>query len=176
MVWRLLRAVVILPGSAFVVPALILTATSVTGIADDWIGAGAPAFWLAALFGLAGLALAAWTLRLLLAEVRTPSALMDPLGKLAIRGPYRHVRNPLICAALLFITAETLLFDSWPLAVWLVGFYVASAIYIPRIEERGLERRFGAAYRRYKAHVPRWFPSPLAYDPAAEQRLSERGT
>lgn len=166
---RLLRAVAIVPGAAFAVPALILAATGAGGVADGGIGSGTPAFWLAAFVALAGLALAAWTLRLPIAAARSPSAPMDPRGALAIRGPYRHVRNPLICAALLLITAAALLFDSWPLAVWLGVFYVVSAVYIPRVEERALERRFGDAYRRYKAQVPRWFPSPLAYDPDAEQ-------
>ncbi len=45
-----------------------------------------------------------------------------------------------------------------PLVAWLLVFVAANAIYIPLIEEPGLERRFGEDYRRYKANVPRWVP------------------
>jgi protein-S-isoprenylcysteine O-methyltransferase Ste14 len=31
-------------------------------------------------------------------------------------------------------------------------------IYIPRVEEPGLLARFGASYREYSRHVPRWIP------------------
>jgi protein-S-isoprenylcysteine O-methyltransferase Ste14 len=81
----------------------------------------------------------------------------------------------MISAVLMLLAAEALMLDSWPLAVWLAVFYIANAIYIPRFEERGLERRFGAAWRRYKAHVPRWFPTPVAYDPE-EERQHMRGS
>jgi protein-S-isoprenylcysteine O-methyltransferase Ste14 len=37
--------------------------------------------------------------------------------------------------------------------------------YIPYSEERGLEKRFGEAYRTYKQHVPRWIPRLTPWDP-----------
>jgi protein-S-isoprenylcysteine O-methyltransferase Ste14 len=38
-----------------------------------------------------------------------------------------------------------------------------NAIYIPLLEEPGLERRFGADYVLYKRNVPRWIPRLRAW-------------
>ncbi len=168
---RLLTSIVVLPGTVLVfVPALILWATDGSEAAGDWIGVGSPVFWLAGALGLGGLALAASTVRLFVIEGHGTPAPWDPPKRFVVRGPYRHVRNPMIGAVFMMLTAEALLFDSWPLGVWLAVFYLANAVYIPRFEERGLEKRFGAVYRRYMENVPRWFPSPLAYDPDEESQ------
>ncbi|MEW5718671.1 MAG: hypothetical protein AB1817_08610 [Chloroflexota bacterium] len=37
-------------------------------------------------------------------------------------------------------------------------------MYIPLVEERGLEKRFGEEYRIYKQNVPRWIPRAKAWD------------
>jgi protein-S-isoprenylcysteine O-methyltransferase Ste14 len=31
-------------------------------------------------------------------------------------------------------------------------------LYFPLVEEKALEKRFGAAYREYRQNVPRWLP------------------
>jgi protein-S-isoprenylcysteine O-methyltransferase Ste14 len=36
-------------------------------------------------------------------------------------------------------------------------------IYFPLMEEKGLDKRFGDDYRRYKANVPRWVPNLKAW-------------
>jgi protein-S-isoprenylcysteine O-methyltransferase Ste14 len=82
----------------------------------------------------------------------------DPPQKLVIRGPYRHVRNPMITGVLLMLLAEALWFQSWPLALWMLIFFLGNFVYFPLVEEKGLEKRFGNDYREYKAHVPRWIP------------------
>jgi len=50
------------------------------------------------------------------------------------------------------------LFHSWPITAWMILFFVGNAIYFPLVEEKGLERRFGEEYLKYKARVPRWLP------------------
>jgi protein-S-isoprenylcysteine O-methyltransferase Ste14 len=75
-----------------------------------------------------------------------------------IRGPYRHVRNPMISGVLTALLAEALLSGAWPIAAWLLVFFAANALYFPLVEEKGLERRFGQPYLAYKAAVPRWMP------------------
>jgi protein-S-isoprenylcysteine O-methyltransferase Ste14 len=49
----------------------------------------------------------------------------------------------MITGALLILLAETLLFQSWPLSVWMVVFFIGNTIYFLFIEEKGLEKRFG---------------------------------
>ena len=87
-----------------------------------------------------------------------------PPQRLVVRGPYRHVRNPMIASVLLMLGAESLFFGSWHLVGWLLVFFLGNAIYFPLVEERALERRFGNDYRLYKANVPRWIPSWRSWD------------
>ena len=56
------------------------------------------------------------------------------------------------------LTAESLFFGSWPLFGWVAVFFLLNTVYFSRIEEPGLERRFGEDYRHYRANVPRWIP------------------
>ena len=114
--------------------------------------------WLVVLLGFAGFGLAISTVRLLMIVGEGTPAPWNPPQKLVARGPYRHVRNPMITSVLIMLSAETLAFGSWPLVAWLVFFFAANCVYFPLVEEKGLERRFGDAYRTYKANVPRWLP------------------
>ncbi len=159
MTWGLLRTILILPGTALVfVPLLILWATG--GLGAALATPAQPAFWLAAALGAAGLIFAVWTMSLFARIGEGTPAPWDPPKKLVVRGPYRHVRNPMITSVLAMLAAEAVAFQSWPLAAWLAVFFTANAIYFPRSEEPGLARRFGEDYARYKANVPRWLPRP----------------
>ncbi len=159
MSWRLLRTILILPGTALVlVPGLIWWAVGAGGGAIAPASPRQAAFWLGLVAALAGLALAVWTVRLFLVEGRGTPAPWDPPRKLVVRGPYRYLRNPMISGVLSMLAAEALMLRSWPLAAWMAVFFAANAVYFPLIEEKGLERRFGDDYRRYKANVPRWVP------------------
>ena len=64
----------------------------------------------------------------------------------------------MLTGVLFVLTAESLLFVSWPLFGWVVAFFLINTTYFLIIEEPGLERRFGEDYRRYKSNVPRWIP------------------
>lgn len=155
----LLKAIVILPGTALVfVPAAILWLTRNGPYHATLVGPQAPRFWLALVFGGCGLALAAWTVRLFTRFGEGTPAPWDPPRKLVVRGPYRHVRNPMITSVLLMLTAEALLLASWPVAAWMLIFFLVNAVYFPLSEEKGLEKRFGEDYRIYRDNVPRWIP------------------
>jgi len=54
--------------------------------------------------------------------------------------------------------AEGLLLHALLIVAWAVTFFLVNAAYIPRKEEPGLEKRFGAAYEHYCENVPRWIP------------------
>jgi len=163
---RFLAALLILPGTVLiVVPGAILWLTRGGAWAADAPGPGDGRFWLALVLLGAGLALAAWTSGLFLSRGQGTPAPWDPPQRLVVRGPYRHVRNPMITAVLLLLLAEALWFRSWPIAVWFAVFCAGNAVYFPLVEEPGLERRFGAAYQAYKAAVPRWIPRLRPWSP-----------
>ena len=159
-VLRLIKPILVLPGTMVVlVPGLLL-----------WLGGGAatPLTWLhggsALVLGGAGLSLAVWTVRLFVTLGRGTPAPWDPPARLVVAGPYRHLRNPMISGVILILAAEAILFRSPCIAGWLALFALANAVYFPLVEEPGLERRFGADYRAYKAHVPRWLPRLTPWD------------
>ena len=110
-------------------------------------------------FGISlGLALMIGTVAIFASFGKGTPAPWDSPVTLVVRGPYRHVRNPMITGVLLVLLAEALFVRSWPLAGWTACFFLANSVYLPLIEEKGLEKRFGADYRSYKAQVPRWLP------------------
>ena len=74
---------------------------------------------------------------------------------LLVRGPYAFSRNPMYVAELVLWLGWALFYGS---LVVFTGFLALGAglnLVVPR-EERALEARFGEAYRKYKATVPRW--------------------
>jgi protein-S-isoprenylcysteine O-methyltransferase Ste14 len=133
-----------------VIPALILWRS---GVDIDLL----PAVVGSALI-VAGLALVWWTVTLFVTQGRGTLAPWDPTSRLVVRGPYLHVRNPMISGVAVMLGGEALLFGSWALAIMLAIFAAANAIYFPLVEEPGLSRRFGSDYEEYRRHVPRWVP------------------
>lgn len=117
-----------------------------------------PALWLGVVAGVIGLALAGWSASVFARFGDGTPAPWDPPARFVARGPYRHVRNPMILGVFFILLGEALVLRSWPLFAWFLLFAAANSAYIPWIEERGLERRFGDDYLRYKAAVPRWLP------------------
>ena len=54
----------------------------------------------------------------------------------------------MISGVALVLLAEATFFGSKPLLIWFLVFFGANAIYIPFVEERSLERRFGEGLPR----------------------------
>lgn len=159
MTWPLIRAIVILPGTVLVfVPAIILWSTRQTDYAASPANLIEVRFWLALGLAALGIWFAGWTVTLFRVQGDGTPAPWDPPKKLVLRGPYRHVRNPMITSVIAMLSAEALFFGSWPIAAWLAIFITTNGIYLPLSEEKDLERRFGEDYRRYKTNVPRWWP------------------
>lgn len=155
---RLLQAIIILPGTVLVfIPGAILWLVATAGGAVIPAGPAEPRFWIGIFLGVLGIVLAITTTRLFVKVGEGTPAPWAPPRKLVVAGPYRYTRNPMITGVSYLIGAEALLIGSWHLAVWMVIFVVANLFYIARVEEPGLEKRFGEDYRLYKANVPRWF-------------------
>jgi protein-S-isoprenylcysteine O-methyltransferase Ste14 len=162
---RLLTAALILPGTVVVlVPALIVLLSDGTAFGARPAGLGDVQLWLGLILGGAGLCGGIWTSRLFVTIGRGTPAPWDPPQELVVRGPYRHVRNPMITSVLFILAGEALILRSWGVAIWLLVFFAGNAVYFPLSEEKDLERRFGDDYRRYKANVPRWLPRLRPWD------------
>jgi protein-S-isoprenylcysteine O-methyltransferase Ste14 len=148
--WRHVAAVVACPGAVtLLVPALVLWST----------GAGIEPLGLLGLPLIAvGLLLVVSTVRLFATVGRGTLAPWDPTTRLVVRGPYRYVRNPMISGVLFILLGEAALFGSLALLVLLGLVLAVNAVYLPLVEEPGLQRRFGEEYERYRAHVPGWIP------------------
>jgi protein-S-isoprenylcysteine O-methyltransferase Ste14 len=145
---RHLVAIALLPG--------VVTVLVPLGLVDDpeW-GPLAP---LGGLLVALGLAMMAWTVWLLATAGRGTLAPWDPTNRLVVRGPYRHVRNPMISGVLAVLLGEAALFGSWALRAWAGVVFAINSLYFRLVEEPDLRRRFGEEYDAYVAEVPRWIP------------------
>jgi protein-S-isoprenylcysteine O-methyltransferase Ste14 len=126
------------------------------------LGSDSVWIWFCAAVGVllffGGLALFAWCVGLFARVGRGTLAPWDPTRSLVAVGPYRHVRNPMISGVALMLLGETAFWGSRVLGLWAACFLVTNHLYFLLSEEPRLERRFGRAYRTYKASVPRWIP------------------
>ena len=154
-----MKAVILLPFNVLVViPAMILYGTGY-----HWRGCNLYGWLFGIILFMAGLFLALWTMWLFAKRGEGTAAPWDPPQKLVVAGPYRHVRNPMITSVLMILLAESLLLNSGYIFVLFLLFWAGNLIYFPFFEEKGLERRFGKNYRRYRQNVPRWIPRLSAW-------------
>jgi protein-S-isoprenylcysteine O-methyltransferase Ste14 len=81
---------------------------------------------------------------------------MNPDTALVTSGPYRLTRNPMYLGMVFLYVAFAFAFG----VIWALAFLPAVVVVVDRFviarEEPYLERRFGQAYRDYKARVRRW--------------------
>lgn len=121
-----------------------------------------PLAWAGRLLGaavfLGGLALFVWCVTLFARRGQGTIMPWDPTQKLVVAGPYRHVRNPMISSVLFMVIGQALIWGSVLTAALAAFFFTVNYVYFIKSEEPGLEKRFGASYREYKASVPRWLP------------------
>jgi len=86
----------------------------------------------------------------LLISTGTPTTLVE-------NGPFRFTRNPMyVFGSVWYARLALLLFQPWALAL-LTVVVVTTHYGVVLREEEYLERRFGDAYRRYKARVSRYW-------------------
>jgi protein-S-isoprenylcysteine O-methyltransferase Ste14 len=151
---RQILMVILVPGTvAGLLPYLLLRRYG--GLPSQYAGLLAVA---GGLLLAAGLGMLLWCVWLFARVGRGTLAPWDPTRELVAAGPYAYVRNPMISGVIAALVGEALLFRS-PAIGWLaLGGFVLNHFYFIYSEEPGLEARFGAAYRDYKARVPRWIP------------------
>jgi protein-S-isoprenylcysteine O-methyltransferase Ste14 len=73
-------------------------------------------------------------------------------------GPYRHVRNPIYTAMIVFTIGIALILPGPLTFVAVAALVVALEITVRRVEEPFLFECHGDAYRRWSAHVGRFVP------------------
>lgn len=110
-----------------------------------------------------GLLLAARSAQLLAGRGRPKRG---PQPAFVVAGPYMRVRNPLFAGVVLGGVGLTIAFWSPPAAVVTATVAVGAHLWVTRVEEPRLRRRFGHAYEAYLESVPRWIPRRSA--PTAE--------
>ena len=83
-------------------------------------------------------------------------------------GLYRRSRNPMYVAGIVTWLRWTIYYGSLAVMTGMLAFWLAIARIAVPYEESALEARFGEAYRRYKAAVPRWFGPSRSHDDAGD--------
>ena len=169
MSWAVAKAILILPCTGvLLIPAVLLWVSQNTRLAADVSEFGQIGFWIGLCALALGFGLLFWTISLFAKLGGGTLAPWAPTKRLVVSGPYRHVRNPMITGVLFILLGEALLFQSWPIAMWMILFFMINAIYFPLVEEKDLQRRFGREYVLYRQHVPRWIPQLRPWDKAKQ--------
>lgn len=122
------------------------------------IGRGIGAAW----FGLSLLAymVASYVLT---TKGKGPFVEFDPPKELVVDGPYRYVRNPVVCALISTMFGEAIMFSSTGILIMSIVFALLAHIQVTQFEEPLLLQRYGKAYEHFCQHVPRWIPQFTAY-------------
>lgn len=164
--WRHLISVLIAPFTVtLVIPALIANATGVRVPDLDSPGRVALVIVGGLLVGV-GLTMLIWTVvlfdRVGKGTLGVGKVLGEPV-RLVVRGPYRHVRNPMISGVVAILLGEALIASSGWLLLWFVAFFTLLATVIRFWEEPHLAEKFGADYVEYRRNVPAWIPRISAW-------------
>jgi len=117
--------------------------------------ASVPAGWIGGIVFVLALALFAWAIATMTrAGSNVPTNL--PTTTIVETGPYRFTRNPIYLGMFLGLVGLAIAFDNLWLLAMLVPFTLAIRYGVVAREEAYLERKFGDAYRQYRARVRRW--------------------
>ena len=162
---------------SFLVAPVVMTLLIPLSIADS-TGVRAPDLTSLARIGLAiiggllivvGLGLLVWTVVLFDRTGKGTLGIGRLLGEpvhLVVRGPYRHVRNPMITGVVCILLGEAAITASAWLLLWAVAFFAVLAVFIRGWEEPHLKKRYGDAYVEYWRSVPGWIPRLSAWNPS----------
>ena len=163
--WRHLISVLLFPATMTVfIPAVIVAVTGVDGPDLNTTTGLLPAVAGAVLIAF-GLIMLVWTVVLFDRVGEGTLAIGSPV-KLVVRGPYRHVRNPMMTGVFCIQLGTAIATMSPWLFGWFALFFTAVLIAIRFVEEPHLRRRFGSDYDEYRRHVPRWIPRLTAWEPS----------
>jgi protein-S-isoprenylcysteine O-methyltransferase Ste14 len=109
------------------------------------------------LLGIGG-AIYAWCVWDFAVLGRGTPAPIDAPRRLAVRGLYRCVRNPMYVGVLTVILGWATLFHEGHVLLYAICVGFCFHLFVIFYEERRLARQFGAEYHEYCANVDRWLP------------------
>ena len=99
-----------------------------------------------------------WALYHFIRARGTPVPFNPPL-RLVTGGIYSRVRNPMVLGWMIMLIGVGLLFNSISLLFILMPlFMLLNFVYLRTVEEKEMEKKFGAEYLKYKQRVPMFFP------------------
>ncbi len=131
---------------------LALGAGAGLGILPEWVqGPGL-------LLATAGFSLWLWGTVELAAHGRGTPLPLDPPARLVTAGPYGWIRNPMHVGLVVLLLGTGLLFRSPAFLLYAAAIAILAWAYARWVEVHALERRFGYAYREYRARVAAWLP------------------
>jgi len=110
--------------------------------------------------GAAGATVAIWCILTFALVGRGTPAPFDPPRRLVVRGPYRHVRNPMYLGAGLALAGAALFYETGVLWAYAAVFLLVMHLVVISYEEPTLRRTFGEDYEAYCRRVRRWWPTP----------------
>lgn len=161
--WRHLLSVLLAPATmTLFIPALIVVLADVDAPSFDSVWS----VLLVVAGGLlvaAGLGMLVWTVFLFDRVGKGTLGIGSPV-RLVVRGPYQHVRNPMMTGVFSIQLGTAVAFASPWLFGWFALFFTATAVAVRAVEEPHLSRRFGTDYDTYRRHVPRWIPRLTAWE------------
>ena len=147
------------PGVVVLPPVLYSVAFIVAFLLRWWmplpIFGSAIAIWIGAASFVAGLAIGIPARRALSAAGTNVNP-MQPTTAIVSAGPYGFTRNPLYVSMILLFLGVTTAFDTWWGPIVLLPVLPVMHFGVILREERYLERKFGEAYRQYRAKVRRY--------------------
>jgi protein-S-isoprenylcysteine O-methyltransferase Ste14 len=165
--WRHLISFLLFPVTmTIVIPALIVIAADVR-VPDLRAALTVGLVAVGGLLIAAGVAMLIWTVVLFHREGKGTLGLGNVMGepvRLVVRGPYRHVRNPMISGVLAILLGEAAVTASGWLLLWFAVFLTFQLIAIRFWEEPHLAQRYGSDYLNYRQNVPRWIPRISAWN------------
>ncbi|MBT3456099.1 isoprenylcysteine carboxylmethyltransferase family protein [bacterium] len=111
-----------------------------------------------------GLFLIGWSILLQFRIGKGSPAHIAPTQKLVTSGPYGMCRNPMQLGGMLYYLGLGTWFSSFGVGL-MASFimYILGRMYHKTIEEKELEKHFGAEYKKYKKEVPFLFPNLWKY-------------
>jgi protein-S-isoprenylcysteine O-methyltransferase Ste14 len=138
----------------------------------DWVPPAGANRWLGAAVLIACHLLLVHQVRVFIVDGAGTHAPVDPPRRLVKHGVYARVRNPMYWSYVGIVLGEALLYRSLALAGYALAFWALAHCYVVAVEERSLQRRFGAEYTAYAARVRRWLPQMGVGDDSSSPRRS----